>query len=102
MQMDVRDNRTRSRRGTMGLSVGPKEGDLRGDDDKVLQAGIEYLARFGGGLLKVLQGEFTLRNSLYLRPNVDLEGCGEDTVLKKAPGARSPFARLSEWFETQV
>ena len=86
----------------MRLSVGPGGGDLRGDDDKVLQAGIEYLARFGGGLLKLLQGEFTLRNSLYLRSNVDLEGCGEDTVLKKAQGARSPFARLSEWFETQV
>lgn len=102
MQMDVRDNRTRSRRGTMRLSVGPKDGDLGGDDDKVLQAGIEYLARFGGGLLKLLPGEFTLRNSIYLRPGVDLEGCGEDSVLKKAPGARSPFARLSEWFETQV
>ncbi len=100
--MDVRDNRTRSRRGRMQLSVGPEGGDLRGDDDKVLQAGIEYLARFGGGVLKLLQGEFTLRNSLVLRPNVALEGCGAGTVLKKARGTRSPFARLSEWFETQV
>ena len=101
MRIDPRDNRTSSRRGTMQLSVGPL-GDLRGDDDKVLQAGIEYLARFGGGLLKLLPGEFTLRNSIYLRPRVSLEGSGETTVLKKAEGTKSPFARLSEWFETEV
>ena len=86
----------------MQLSVGPHGADLRGDDDKVLQAGIEYLARFGGGLLKLLPGEFTLRNSIYLRPRVSLEGSGETTVLKKAEGTKSPFARLSEWFETEV
>ena len=102
MRIDPRDNRTSSRRGTMQLSVGPHGADLRGDDDKVLQAGIEYLARFGGGLLKLLPGEFTLRNSIYLRPRVSLEGSGETTVLKKAEGTKSPFARLSEWFETEV
>ena len=86
----------------MQLSVGPDDGDLRGDDDRVLQAGIEYLARFGGGLLKLLPGEFTLRNSIYLRARVTLEGSGAATVLKKAGGTKSPFARLSEWFETEV
>jgi hypothetical protein len=45
MPIDVRDNRTRSRRGTMQLSVGPDGGDLRSNDNKVLQAGIEYLVR---------------------------------------------------------
>ena len=102
VSVDVRDNRTRSKRGTMQLSVGPDSGDLRGHDDKMLQADIEYLARFGGGVLKLLPGEFTLRNSVYLRPLVTLEGSGESTVRKKADGVESPFARLSEWFENQV
>ena len=100
--IDPRDNRTASRQGIMQLSVGIDDGDLRGADDKVLQAGIEYLARFGGGVLKLLPGEFVLRNSVYLRSRVTLEGSGEATVLRKGDGAISPFARLSEWFETEV
>ena len=86
----------------MQLSVGPDDGDLRGADDKILQAGIEYLVRVGGGTLKLLAGEFTLRNSIYLQAHVTLEGSGTATVLKKAAGTKSPFARLSEWFETEV
>ena len=86
----------------MQLSVGPDDGDLRGDDDKILQAGIEYLVRFGGGILKLLPGEFTLRNSISLHAQVSLEGSGETTVLRKAAGSTSQFARLSEWFETEV
>lgn len=86
----------------MQLSVGPNDGDLRGDDDKILQAGIEYLVRFGGGILKLLPGEFTLRNSIYLHAKVSLEGSGETTVLRKAAVSTSHFARLSEWFETEV
>jgi parallel beta-helix repeat protein len=86
----------------MQVSVGPDDGDLRGADDKILQAGIEYLVRLGGGILKVLPGEFTLRNSIYLHAQVTLEGSGETTVLRKASGVTSPFARLSEWFETEV
>ena len=31
------------------LTVGQSEGDLQGKDDKVIQAGIDYLFRLGGG-----------------------------------------------------
>ncbi len=32
------------------LTIGQTEGDLQGKDDKVIQAGIEYLNRAGGNL----------------------------------------------------
>jgi len=34
------------------LTVGQTEGDLQGKDDKVIQAGVEYLNRMGGGTLQ--------------------------------------------------
>ena len=86
----------------MKLSVGPKSGDLQGKDDKVLQAALDYLDRLGGGILQIFPGEYTLHNVLYLHSNLEIEGAGEATVLKKAPSITSPFARLTEWYETQV
>ena len=38
------------------LTVGQNEGDLQGKDDKIIQAGIEYLNRLGGGTLHILPG----------------------------------------------
>ena len=48
------------------LSVG-QFGDLRGNDDKVLQAGIDYLTRLGGGTLRILPGHYKMNNSLFLQ-----------------------------------
>ncbi len=33
------------------LTIGQDEGDLQGNDDKIIQAGIDYLNRLGGGTL---------------------------------------------------
>ena len=50
------------------LTVGQSEGDLRGQDDKIIQAGIEYLHRLGGGTLRILPGVYDLHNAIHLRP----------------------------------
>jgi len=84
------------------LTVGQTEGDLRGDDDKIIQAGIEYLHRLGGGTLKVLPGVYNLRNSIYLRPNITLRGSGEQTILRKAESVVTALVRDSDWFEYGV
>ena len=46
-------------RQTFVLTVGQTEGDLQGKDDKIIQAGIEYLDRLGGGTLRLLPGTYT-------------------------------------------
>src|SRR5580692_9280773 len=48
------------------ITVGPKQADLVGDTEKVLQAAVDYVARLGGGTVEILPGTYRLRNSVYL------------------------------------
>lgn len=84
------------------LTVGQGQGGLAGQDDKVIQAGVEYLHRLGGGVLRILAGTYTLRNAIHLRPHVTLQGEGEATILSKAASVTTPLARDSDWFEYGV
>ena len=95
-------NRTRSVKRPLLLTVGPREGDLRGDDDRILQAAADYLHRLGGGTLQILPGQYTMSNALYLHPHITIRGAGESTVLRKAPGACTPITRDSDWYENRV
>jgi len=95
-------NRPMRNRQPFVLTVGQTEGDLRGTDDKVLQAGIAYLDRLGGGTLRILPGTYTLQNAVYLRPNITVQGSGETTILRKADGVVTSLARDSDWFEYGV
>jgi len=95
-------NRPMRNRQDLVLTVGQTEGDLQGDDDKVIQAGIEYLHRLGGGTLNILPGVYNLRNAIYLRPNITLKGTGEETILKKAESVITTLVRDSDWFEYGV
>ena len=92
-------NRPIRTRQTLVLTVGQTEGDLQGKDDKIIQAGIEYLNRLGGGTLRLLPGTYTLQNAIYLRPNITLQGAGAATILRKAASVVTPLARDSDWFE---
>ena len=95
-------NRPMRNRRDLVLTVGQTEGDLKGDDDKVIQSGIEYLHRLGGGTLEVLPGVYNLRNAIYLRPNITLRGSGERTILRKAGSVVTALVRDSDWFEYGV
>lgn len=100
--IDLSTNRPMTDRQEMVLTVGQGEGDLQGSDDKVLQAGADYLHRLGGGILQILSGEYTMNNSLYLHPNLTVRGSGEDTVLKKTEGFLTQLVRDSDWYEARV
>ena len=83
----------------MVLTVGQNEGDLQGKDDKVIQAGVDYVFRLGGGTVRVLPGTYIMRNAVCLRPGITLCGSGDQTILKKAPSFSSPVVREADWFE---
>ena len=68
--MNEKENRSRTVPGGLTLSVGHQDADLMGSDDKILQAGLDYLHRLGGGTLEIRAGEYTMRNALYLRPGI--------------------------------
>jgi parallel beta-helix repeat protein len=84
------------------LTVGQDQGDLQGRNDRIIQAGVEYLNRLGGGTLHILPGVYDMRNSVFLRPNITLRGSGEKTVLRKAASVVTPLVRDSDWFEYGV
>jgi parallel beta-helix repeat protein len=95
-------NRPMRDRQDLVMTVGQTEGDLQGNDDKIIQAGIEYLHRVGGGTLHILPGVYNLRNAIYLHPNITLRGSGENTILRKSDGVVTNLSRDSDWFEYGV
>jgi polygalacturonase len=84
------------------VTVGPAKADLIGETDRVLQAAVDYVARLGGGTVLILPGTYRLRNAVYLRSKVSLQGSGDDTVLMKAPSAVSKLSADSDWFDQEI
>ena len=84
------------------ITVGPKKADLVGSSDKVLQAAVDYVSRFGGGTVQVLPGTYTLRNSVYLRTGIRILGSGADSVLTKGASHSVALADDSDWYDQEV
>ena len=102
MNTDLFQNRPKTVVGKLNLYVGQDSGDLQGCDDKVLQAGVDYLHRLGGGTLHIGPGTYTMHNALYLQPHVRVRGAGEKTVLFKAPSVCTDLFLDSDWYEARV
>jgi parallel beta-helix repeat protein len=101
-QLVTSTNRPMRNRRDLAVTIGQTEGDLQGKDDKIIQAGIEYLNRVGGGTLHILPGVYNLRNAIHLRPDITLRGSGDRTVLRKADSVVTALLRDSDWFEYGV
>ena len=86
----------------LAISVGPKKADLVGTSEKVLQAAVDYVARFGGGTVRVLPGTYTLRNSVFLQSGVRILGSGAGTVITKAPSKSVALADDSDWYDQEI
>jgi len=84
------------------VTVGPDKAQLVGADDKVLQAAVDYVARLGGGTVKVLPGTYKLRNAVTLNSNVRILGSGLDSVLIKEPSIKTKLAADSDWFDQEI
>lgn len=84
------------------ITVGNKEGDLIGSNEKVLQAAVDLIARLGGGTVKVLPGTYRLRNSVYLASKVRIVGSGAESVLIKEPSTKTKLVADSDWYDQEV
>ncbi len=84
------------------LTVGPAKADLVGNDHRLLQAAVDYVAALGGGTVKILPGTFRLRNAVYLRSKVRLLGSGEETILLKEPSISTKLAADSDWYDQEI
>ena len=84
------------------VTVGPANADITGTGDKAVQAAVDYVARLGGGTVKLLPGAYRLRNAIYLQSKVRLLGGGAQTVLTKEPSATTTLAQDSDWFDQEI
>ena len=84
------------------VTVGPKDADIVGTNQKTIQAAVDYVARLGGGTVKLLPGTYRLRNAVYLASKVRLVGSGKDTILIKEPSVTTKLGEDSDWYDQEI
>lgn len=84
------------------VRVGRADADIVGSDNRALQAAVDYVGNLGGGIVEIGPGQYLMRDSLHLRPNVAVRGTPGKTVLSKAPGAISPLSLDGDYGEEQI
>src|SRR5262245_28877968 len=86
----------------VSLTVGPANADLVGTTDRVIQAAVDYVARRGGGTVRILPGSYRLRNSIFLQSKVRILGSGTDSVLVKEPSVTTKLIVDGEHWDQEV
>lgn len=84
------------------VTVGQKTGDVVGQDDKAIQAAVDYVARLGCGTVKIGPGVYRLRNSIHLPSGIHLKGSGTETVLTKIRSQKVALAADSDWYDQEI
>ncbi len=84
------------------ITVGRKNADLVGADNRVLQAAVDYIAGLGGGVVEIGEGEYLMRDSLHLRSNVTVRGQKGKTILRKADGVVTPLVLDGDFGQQQI
>jgi parallel beta-helix repeat protein len=86
----------------ISITVGLKDADIIGSDNRALQAAVDYVAGLGGGTVEIGAGTYLMNDSLHLRSNVNLIGQGEATVLRKSDGVSSLLATDGDYGQEEV
>ncbi|MCX8065093.1 MAG: right-handed parallel beta-helix repeat-containing protein [Candidatus Hydrogenedentes bacterium] len=76
--------------------------DIQGRTEKAIQGGIDYLAKFGGGVVKVRNGVYEFSNSLFLRSGVKILGDGDEVLFLKRPAKETKLTKESDWYEAYI
>ncbi len=84
------------------LTVGPGKADLVGANEKTIQAAVNWVARFGGGTVKILPGVYRFRNAVYLQNQMRVLGSGAESVIIKEPSVAATLADDSDWFDQEI
>lgn len=84
------------------ISVGVRDAEIVGADNRALQAAVDYIAGLGGGVVAIGPGEFLMRDSLHLRSFVTVRGMKGKTILRKSKSVASLLALDGDYGEEQV
>jgi len=86
----------------MTITVGNQEAELVGRDDKVIQAAVDYIARMGGGTVRIFPGTYTLRNSVYLPSKIRILGSGADSIVTKIASRTVKLSEDSDCYDQEI
>lgn len=84
------------------VTVGRDNADFTGEDNRILQAAVDYVAHLGGGLVEIGEGEYLMHDSLHLRSNVTVRGVKGKTILRKTASSLSALALDGDFGEEQI
>ena len=84
------------------VRVGIDDGDIRGSDNRALQAAVDYAAKLGGGTVRIGPGQYQMRNALILRDNVHVSGEPGKTILVACSALKTPLAADGDCRERQI
>jgi len=84
------------------ITVGNRDADIVGADQRAIQGALDQVARLGGGTVRVLAGDYRLRNAIVLPSGVRLVGAGAGTVLVKEPSSTSALEADSDWYDQEI
>jgi len=76
--------------------------DIQGKTEKVIQAGIDYVSRLGGGVVRVKSGVYEFSNSVFLSNKVRISGDGDEVVFIKRPTKETRLIKGSDWYESCI
>jgi nitrous oxidase accessory protein NosD len=83
------------------LTVGGPDADVPGFTNKFIQFAIDAVATTGGKV-KLTDGTFDIQSPVHMRSNVDLEGSGPETILKKSDGVQTRFTVDADYGELKL
>ena len=83
------------------ITVGKENANITGNDNRTLQAAVDYIAGLGGGTVEIGEGQYVMYDSLHLRANVTIRGIKNKTILQKADGVVCPLALDGDFGEQQ-
>jgi parallel beta-helix repeat protein len=86
----------------ISVTVGLRDADIVGSDNRALQAAVDYVAGLGGGTVSIGSGTYLMKDSLHLRSNVTLVGQGEATVLRKCDGSKSLLGTDGDYGQEEI
>jgi hypothetical protein len=84
------------------ITVGLRNADIAGETDRAIQAAVDYVARKGGGTVRILPGTYRLRNSIFLQSKIRLQGSGGDSVLVKEPSITTGLSVDGDHWDQEV
>ena len=82
------------------ITVGIDAGDIRGADNRAIQAAVNAIGP--GGTVEILPGTYECIDSVHLKSGVTLAGRAEKTVLRRADGFRMPLKISADYGQLKI